>query len=101
MSSAAAVTAAAAAQASVVLGPIIVVDRENFIKVLSIEENPLLIEVEVKEGVFSKKAKYVYVTSIKGLVFMVKTKSRIDYKNAIIVKGKKLVLPQFVRSALG
>jgi len=45
MSSAAAVTAAAAAQASVVLGPIIVVDRENFIKVLSIEENPLLIEV--------------------------------------------------------
>lgn len=32
---------------------------------------------------------------------MVKTESRIDYKNAIIVKGKKLVLPQFVRSALG
>ena len=97
---AAAAVAAAAAQASVVLGPIIVVDRENFIKVLSLEENPLVVEVEVKERVFSKKTKYIYVTSIRGLVFMVKTNERIDCKRAVVVRGNKLVLPQFIRSAL-
>jgi len=96
----AAAAGAAAAHATSVIGPIIVVRPEEFLKLLPLEDKPLLVEVMERRGVLRRRNVYVYLTSIKGLTFMTRSENRIDYREAVKIKGERLVLPQLVRANL-
>ena len=95
-----AAAATASARATAVMGPIVIVERDEFLKLLSLEEKPLLIEVREKRGTFKKKTVYIYVTSIKGLTFITTSEDEIRYGRAIKVSGERLIAPPALRSLL-
>ena len=93
----AAAAGAATLQARVVMGPIVVVEPSEFLRALSLAEQPLVVEVRETRGVISKRTVYVYVASVRGNTFITRSEDRLDCKGATVVEGRRLVLPPPIR----
>ena len=89
----AAAAGGAVARALAAMGPVVLVGLREFVRLSSLEREPLLVEVVVKRGIFRKREFYVYVTSVRGLVFITKSEREIRYRDVIKIKGEKLILP--------
>ena len=82
------------------MGPIVLVNPDQFLKSLSLEEEPLVVGVVEKQGIIRRGEIYVYVTSVKGLFFITKSSGEIDCKRAAKIRGEKLILPSALASKL-
>lgn len=91
---------AAAAAANAVVAPIVVVDPKTLLKLLPLEEEPILVEVPVKEGVLRRRTAYIYLAGIRGLTFAAKSAHRLNPSGAVKIVARKLVAPPALRASL-
>jgi len=97
---AAAAASAAASASGLVHGYLVVVEKDVFLRLLSLEEKPLIVEVHEKRGLLKRRDVYIYVAGIKGLVFATKSQEKIHYPGAIKVAAERLIAPPAARSLL-
>lgn len=81
---ASAASAAAASQRVILGGPIVSVDSDYFVRLVSENRDKLLV-VHAVVGVFSKT--HVYATSYKGFTFVTKTKEPLPITPDVEAKG--------------
>ncbi len=83
---------AAMANAVKAIGSIIKLDPEEFQRVLSLADNPLVVTAEGR--VFSRWYKYIF--SYKGLTFYCKSRSEIVLPGDVrIIQAQKISIPDF------
>ncbi len=74
-------------------GPLALVDRDTFLRIISGNRDKLLVVHSVIKGFFSEK--HIYATNYKGFTFVTKTKEQLPITPD--VEAKKIWLPPSLR----
>ncbi len=79
-------------QASQLFGTLIVIHADDFVEIVGLQETPLVVRAPAGYRPFRKK--YVYLTSLQGFVFCVKTAEKLDlHEGVILIEAMKALLP--------
>lgn len=95
MAAAAAAIAAARRRrvlASSTLGAIVTLKPEEFLRVLEMEEDPLLIHAQTIT-IFKSNSRHRYLSSIKGLAIFCESVTELDIGHAVCVEAENLTSP--------
>ena len=94
-------TAAAVASSEALVHGYLIMKPQEFIKLLSKEENTVVILVVKQAGVLHKKVTYTYAATYGGFTILTKTETPLPLPSDVeIVRAEDLIVPPAVTSRL-
>jgi hypothetical protein len=79
-------------QASQLFGTLVVIHPDDFVEIVNLQATPIV--VRAPAGYWPFRKKNVYLTSLQGFVFCVKTTEELDFhEGVILIEAMKALVP--------